>query len=186
MICSRKELFHVWMLTADESLRSQVCFLKDAGDPVECALAYDRQKADELVLRHYRVARKTPDHDPNRRKVAATIFIPFTVGGGITSLSDIRELLRAGCDKVSINTAAIKNPQLIDQASQRFGSQCIVVAIDAKREGKTVGGFTRMVAANRPGWTPSNGQKRRRNLALGKFFLPVWIVMVPRKAMTLI
>ncbi|HPW76521.1 MAG: Imidazole glycerol phosphate synthase subunit HisF [Candidatus Omnitrophica bacterium ADurb.Bin292] len=111
--------------------------LKDAGDPVECALAYDRQKADELVFLDI-----TASHEKRRtmiqiaEKVAATIFIPFTVGGGITSLSDIRELLRAGCDKVSINTAAIKNPQLIDQASQRFGSQCIVVAIDAKREGK--------------------------------------------------
>ena len=111
--------------------------LKDAGDPVSCAQAYDRQKADELVFLDI-----TASHQKRRtmidvaEKVAATIFIPFTVGGGINSVQDIRDLLKTGCDKVSINTAAVKNPKFVLEASKRFGSQCIVVAIDAKREGK--------------------------------------------------
>jgi imidazole glycerol-phosphate synthase subunit HisF len=111
--------------------------LKDAGDPVSCAQAYDQQKADELVFLDI-----TASHEKRRtmievaEKVAATIFIPFTVGGGINKVQDIRELLATGCDKVSINTSAIKNPKFILEASKRFGSQCIVVAIDAKREAK--------------------------------------------------
>jgi cyclase len=111
--------------------------LKDAGDPVSCAQAYDRQNADELVFLDI-----TASHEKRRtmievaEKVAATIFIPFTVGGGINKVQDIRELLATGCDKVSINTSAIKNPAFILEASKRFGSQCIVVAIDAKREAR--------------------------------------------------
>lgn len=111
--------------------------LKDAGDPVACAQAYDQQKADELVFLDI-----TASHEKRStmievaEKVAATIFIPFTVGGGINTIQDIRELLKTGCDKVSINTAAIRNPKFISAASRRFGSQCIVVAIDAKRENK--------------------------------------------------
>lgn len=111
--------------------------LKDAGDPVSCAQAYDRQRADELVFLDI-----TASHEQRRtmvkvaEKVAAAVFIPFTVGGGISKVADIRELLKTGCDKVSINTAAVKNPKFLLEASKRFGSQCIVVAIDAKREGK--------------------------------------------------
>jgi len=111
--------------------------LQDAGDPVSCAKAYDEQKADELVFLDI-----TASHEKRRtmievaERVAASIFIPFTVGGGINKVRDIRELLKTGCDKVSINTSAINNPRFILEASKRFGSQCIVVAIDAKREGK--------------------------------------------------
>ncbi len=146
--------------------------LKDAGDPVECALAYDRQKADELVFLDI-----TASHEKRRtmiqiaEKVAATIFIPFTVGGGITSLSDIRELLRAGCDKVSINTAAIKNPQLIDQASQRFGSQCIVVAIDAKREGKNRWGVYTHGGRQSTGLDAIEWAKKAEKLGAGEILL---------------
>jgi len=146
--------------------------LKDAGDPVECALAYDRQKADELVFLDI-----TASHEKRRtmiqiaEKVAATIFIPFTVGGGITSLSDIRELLRAGCDKVSINTAAIKNPQLIDQASQRFGSQCIVVAIDAKREGKNRWGVYTHGGRQSAGLDAIEWAKKAEKLGAGEILL---------------
>lgn len=111
--------------------------LKDAGDPVECAKAYDREMADELVFLDI-----TASHE-NRaimlsmvEKVAESIYIPFTVGGGIRSVQDIRELLKAGCDKISVNTSAIQEPDLIRQASRRFGSQCIVLAIDAKQEAK--------------------------------------------------
>jgi cyclase len=107
--------------------------LKDAGDPVEVARIYDDQQADELVFLDI-----TASHE-NRKiliglveKIAKNIFMPFTVGGGIRDLADISDLLKAGADKVSINTQAVKYPELIREASSRFGSQCIVVAIDAK------------------------------------------------------
>lgn len=112
--------------------------LKDAGDPVENAKFYDRQKADELVFLDITASfenRKTTLGLV--RKVAESIFLPFTVGGGIRTIGDIRNLLTAGCDKVSINTAAVKDPMFVKKASSRFGSQCIVVAIDAKCRTKT-------------------------------------------------
>jgi len=109
--------------------------LRDAGDPVEAALAYDAQGADELVFLDI-----TASHEQRAimldvvRRTAEGIYMPLTVGGGIRSVEDIRTLLRAGADKVSLNTAALERPELIQDAAQRFGSQCIVVAIDAKRE----------------------------------------------------
>jgi len=111
--------------------------LKDAGDPVEVAKAYDAQRADELVFLDITASfeeRKTLIELVER--IAGNIFMPFTVGGGIRELGDIRDLLNAGADKVSINTAALKWPGLIKEASDKFGAQCIVVAIDAKREEK--------------------------------------------------
>lgn len=108
--------------------------LRDAGDPVEIARAYEKQKADELVFLDITASfegRKTMLEVV--RKVAANIFMPFTVGGGVRGIDDIRALLNAGADKVSINTTAVHDPELIRQASKRFGSQCIVVAIDAKK-----------------------------------------------------
>jgi len=111
--------------------------LRDAGDPVELAAFYDREGADELVFLDITASaegRKTVLDMVYR--TAAEVFIPFTVGGGISTLEDIRAMLSAGADKVSINTAAVKNPRLIAEASARFGSQCIVVAIDARRVGQ--------------------------------------------------
>jgi len=108
--------------------------IRDAGDPVENAIYYDEQGADELVFLDI-----TASHEKRNiildvvRRTADDVFMPLTVGGGIRTLDDIRELLRAGCDKVSINTSAVTNPGFIKDASARFGSQCIVVAIDAKR-----------------------------------------------------
>lgn len=108
--------------------------LRDAGDPVECAAAYDKQGADELVLLDI-----TATHEGRSTmidivsKVANTVFIPFTVGGGIKSVDDFKELLRAGADKISVNSAAVRNPDLINEAAYKFGSQCVVVAIDAKK-----------------------------------------------------
>lgn len=108
--------------------------LKDAGDPVEIAAAYDKAGADELVFLDITAS---SDHRKTVvdmvRKVAEKVFIPFTVGGGIRTVEDFRMLLRKGADKISINSSAIDNPQLIYDAAQKFGRQCVVVAIDAKR-----------------------------------------------------
>ena len=108
--------------------------LKDAGDPVEIAAAYDKAGADELVFLDI-----TASSDQRRtvvdlvRAVAQKVFIPFTVGGGIRTVDDFRALLREGADKISINSSAINTPELISQAADKFGSQCVVVAIDARR-----------------------------------------------------
>lgn len=111
--------------------------IRDAGDPVEIARRYDEAGADELVFLDI-----TASHEDRAtlievvEAVAAQVFIPLTVGGGIRTTTDVRRLLRAGADKVAINTAAVKHPALISEAAQRFGSQCIVVAIDAKEAGR--------------------------------------------------
>lgn len=112
--------------------------LRDAGDPVEIAGVYDREGADELVFLDI-----TASSD-NRatvvdmvRKVAEKVFIPFTVGGGIRTVEDFRAILREGADKVSVNSAAINRPELISEAALKFGSQCVVVAIDARRTGNS-------------------------------------------------
>jgi cyclase len=108
--------------------------LIDAGDPVEQAQIYDREGADELVFLDITATHEARDTMVDVvRRVADSVFIPFTVGGGIRTVDDMRALLLAGADKVSINSAAVKNPQLISEAVRRFGSQCIVVAIDARR-----------------------------------------------------
>jgi len=108
--------------------------LVDAGDPVAQAQAYDREGADELVFLDITATHEARDIVIEMvRRVADTVFIPFTVGGGIRSVDDMRAILLAGADKVSINSAAVKQPDLITQAAQRFGSQCIVVAIDARQ-----------------------------------------------------
>ncbi|NQT06051.1 MAG: imidazole glycerol phosphate synthase subunit HisF [Candidatus Omnitrophica bacterium] len=111
--------------------------LRDAGDPVENALVYDKEGADELVFLDITAShemRKTIVDIVNRTGDA--VFMPFTVGGGISAVEGIRELLNAGCDKVSINTSCVNRPDFINESSKRFGSQCIVVAIDAKQKGK--------------------------------------------------
>lgn len=108
--------------------------LRDAGDPVEIGAAYDRAGADELVFLDITAscdARKTVVDMV--RKVAETVFIPFTVGGGIRTVEDFRALLREGADKIAVNSAAINRPELISEAADKFGSQCVVVAIDARR-----------------------------------------------------
>ena len=108
--------------------------LRDAGDPVEVAKAYEEQGADELVFLD--ITASAEDRGiilDVVKRVAETVFMPFTVGGGVRTLDDIRRLLESGADKVSINTAAVKNPQIVYEGAKRFGSQCIVVAIDAKR-----------------------------------------------------
>ena len=129
--------------------------LRDAGDPVEAAQAYDAQGADELVFLDI-----TASHE-NRaimldvvQRTAEGIYMPLTVGGGVRALDDIRGLLRAGADKVSLNTAALERPELVREAARAFGSQCIVVAIDAKREGEA-GNGTRWGAYTHGGRHPA-------------------------------
>ena len=112
--------------------------IRDAGDPVEIARRYDAQGADELVFLDITASaedRSTMVHVVEQ--VASQVFIPLTVGGGIRSIADIRRMLNAGADKVAINTAAVATPQLVREAAERFGSQCIVVAIDAKQVNET-------------------------------------------------
>ena len=112
--------------------------LRDAGDPVEVAAVYDREGADELVFLDI-----TASHERRRimidvvARTADQVFMPLTVGGGIRRLEDIRDLLKAGADKVSLNTAAVQEPSLVQRAAERFGSQCIVLAIDAKRRAES-------------------------------------------------
>ena len=116
--------------------------IKEVGDPVECAVAYDRQGADEICFLDI-----TATHEGRGtmmdvvRQTAKKVFVPLTVGGGIRTVEDYRQVLRAGADKVSVNSAAIRNPELIRQAADKFGSQCVVVAVDAKRRADGWGVF---------------------------------------------
>ena len=122
--------------------------IQDVGDPVECAAEYNRQGADELVF--YDI---TASHEGRGvildvvRRAAQQVFVPLTVGGGISTIDDFRETLRAGADKVSINSSAVKNPKLIAEAADIFGSQCVVVGVDTKRNG--TGGYTVYVNGGR-------------------------------------
>jgi len=110
--------------------------LRDAGDPVELASVYDREIADELVFLDITASAEERDTMVDVvKRTAAQVFIPFTVGGGIRSLEDIRKMLKAGADKVSLNTAAVKNPAILADGAKRFGRQCIVLAVDARQAG---------------------------------------------------
>ena len=142
--------------------------LRDAGDPVEVATVYDREGADELCFLDI-----TASHE-NRKTIidvveqtAARVFMPLTVGGGVRTLEDIRALLNAGADKVSINTAAVQRPEFVKEAAERFGTQCIVVAIDAKRR-TTPADRLGSVHSRRP---QLDGPRRHR---MGEDDGPVW------------
>ncbi|OGP62700.1 MAG: imidazole glycerol phosphate synthase subunit HisF [Deltaproteobacteria bacterium RBG_13_53_10] len=122
---------------------TQFVDLKDAGDPVEIAKIYDQQGADEIAFLDITASYEKRDILLDIvRRTAEEIFIPLTVGGGVRHLEDIRTLLKAGADKVSVNTAAVKSPRFVERAAKRFGSQCIVIAIDAKRKGDSWEVFT--------------------------------------------
>jgi imidazole glycerol-phosphate synthase subunit HisF len=145
--------------------------LRDAGDPVEVARMYDRDGADELCFLDI-----TASHE-NRgiildvvARTAEQIFMPLTVGGGITTTEDIRNLLRAGADKVSINTAAVNRPEFVREAAQRFGSQCVVVAIDAKRVGNHWEVFTHG-GRNPSGIDACEWSKRMESYGAGEILL---------------
>ena len=110
--------------------------LRDAGDPVELAALYDREGADEIVF--YDI---TASHEGRNtatelaRRSAEEVFIPYTIGGGVRTADDMRAMLRAGADKVSVNSAAVRNPDLLNEGAERFGSQCVVLSVDVKRRG---------------------------------------------------
>jgi cyclase len=149
--------------------------LRDAGDPVEIAARYNEQGADELTFLD--ITATSDDRDLILHiieAVASQVFIPLTVGGGVRTVADVRRLLNAGADKVSFNSAAIANPQVIRDASDKYGAQCIVVAIDAKRRsgddagahpGARAGTSTATAGARTPGWTPWPGRARWPNAA---------------------
>ena len=145
--------------------------LRDAGDPVEISRRYDDQGADELTFLD--ITASSDDRDLILRiieEVAAQVFIPLTVGGGVRKVEDVRRLLNAGADKVSINTSAVQNPQLVADAAGRYGSQCIVVAIDAKRVENVAGKYSPMGdASHRPGCDRVG--KKMQSLGAGEILL---------------
>ncbi len=161
--------------------------LKDAGDPVEIAAAYDKAGADEVVFLDITAS---SDHRATVvdmvRKVAANVFIPFTVGGGIRSVEDFRVLLREGADKISINSSALNRPELISEAADKFGSQCVVVAIDARKRADGSGwnvyknGGRIDVGLDAVAWA-----KKAEAWGRERFFLPAWTVTAPSPVMTL-
>ncbi len=162
--------------------------LTDAGDPVENAKAYDAEGADELVYLDI-----TASHEKRNiildvvERTAAEVFMPLTVGGGIRDLNDIRDLLNAGADKVSVNTAAVENDRLLEEASQRFGSQCIVLAIDAKRTASGTPGRFEVYTyggESRPASMCWAGQSALKDWERVKFCSPAWTGTAPRTAMT--
>ena len=146
--------------------------IKEVGDPVECAMEYDRQGADEICFLDI-----TATHEGRGtmidvvRRTAKKVFVPLTVGGGIRTVEDYRDILRAGADKVSVNSAAIRNPELIRQAADKFGSQCVVVAVDAKQ--RPDGGWSVFVNGGRidTGLTALEWIKKCEKLGAGEILL---------------
>ena len=137
--------------------------LRDAGDPVEVAAAYDKAGADEVVFLDITATSDARETVVDMvRKVAEKVFIPFTVGGGIRTVEDFKVLLREGADKISINSSAINNPRLISDAADKFGSQCVVVAIDARKRADGSGwNIYKTAEGSMSAWMPWNGQCRQ-------------------------
>lgn len=158
--------------------------LRDAGDPVEIAARYDEQGADEVTFLDITASSDQRDIILHViEAVASKVFIPLTVGGGVRKVEDVRRLLNAGADKVSINTAAVQNPELVREASSIVGCQCIVVAIDAKKKGDAWEVFT-TAAARRPASTSCNGQSAWKRPARARSCSPAWIATARRTAST--
>ena len=160
--------------------------LRDAGDPVEIARRYDDQGADELTFLDITASSDERDLILHIiEAVAAQVFIPLTVGGGVREVEDVRRLLNAGADKVSINTSAVTNPQLVFDAAAQHGSQCIVVAIDAKQVAPgNAGRCSPTAGATPPGWTRSNGRARWNSWAPARSCSPAWTATAPSPAST--
>ncbi len=152
--------------------------IRDAGDPVEVANRYDKQGADEITFLDITASsddRETMVHVVEQ--VASQVFIPLTVGGGIRTIEDIQRMLKAGADKVSINTAAVKDPEFVRRAAQQFGSQCIVVAIDAKQiksKNEKNGEYLHTEVVIQPTLMSSNGRRKWPTAAPERYYSPVW------------
>jgi imidazole glycerol-phosphate synthase subunit HisF len=165
--------------------------IRDAGDPVELAAHYDREGADELVFLDITASHEKRDTIVElARRCAEEVFIPFTIGGGIRSEEDVRALLGAGADKVSLNSAAIQSPELITACARRFGSQCVVIAIDAKRvECAGESAEVRWEAYLNGGRVPTGldvveWATRAVSLGAARCSLHLWTEMAPRMGMT--
>ncbi len=165
--------------------------LRDAGDPVELAAAYDAQGADELTFLD--VTASTSDRGTMLDVVSRTaeqVFIPLTVGGGVRTVADVDRLLRAGADKVSVNTAAIARPELLKELSERFGSQCIVLSVDARtvpqgQPDTPSGGRSRRTGASAaPGSTLSSGPSVVQSWEWGRSCSTRWMPTAPKRAST--
>ena len=153
----------------------QFVSLRDAGDPVECAARYDAEGADELVFLDITASSDArPIVLDMVRRVADTVFLPFTVGGGVRSVEDAEALLRAGADKVAVNTRPSHDPALLDRLAQRFGSQAVVLAIDARAGRRRLGGLrARRPDADRPGRGRA-GRARASSAARARSCSPAW------------
>ena len=140
--------------------------IRDAGDPVELAAFYDRGGADELVFLDITATHEKRDTIVElARRTADDVFVPFTIGGGIRSVADAQAVLDAGADKVSVNSAAVARPELLDELAARFGAQCVVLAIDAKAGAAAAGACTCAAGAPRPSATRSPGRARASSAA---------------------
>jgi len=157
--------------------------LRDAGDPVDLAKRYNEEGADELVFLDITASEEKRKNVADlAARVAEQIFIPFTIGGGIKSVEDMNEVLKHGADKVAINTAAVKNPELISQGARQFGSQCIVLAMDVKRHGPDEWKVYIYGGKKRRNWTVTNGRFAPWNWVRVKYCLPAWIATAPKMA----
>ena len=159
--------------------------IRDAGDPVELAERYDAEGADELVFLDITATHEKRDTIVElARRTADNVFIPFTIGGGIRSVADAQAVLDAGADKVSVNSAAVARPELIDELADRFGAQCVVLAIDAKRERRRRGRSSWPAGARRPAATRSRGRARAPSAARGRSCSRAWTATARRTATT--
>ena len=163
--------------------------IRDAGDPVELAERYDAAGADELVFLDITATHERRDTLVDlARRTADNVFVPFTIGGGIRSVADAQAVLDAGADKVSVNSAAVKRPELLDELAEVFGAQCVVLAIDAKaRPGgpmKTAGRCSWPAAARRPAATRWSGRARAPSAAQGRSCSRAWTATAPTPATT--
>ena len=158
--------------------------IRDAGNPVELARFYSGQGADEIVFLDITATSDARDTVADVvERTAGQVFVPLTVGGGIRTLDDFQRLLRAGADKISVNSAAVKDPALISRAAERFGSQCVVLAIDAK--GREGGGWEVVTAGGGPppGWTQWSGPKKASGWGRGRSCSPPWTPTEPNQAL---
>ena len=159
--------------------------IRDAGDPVELAERYDAEGADELVFLDITATHEKRDTMVElARRTADNVFVPFTIGGGIRSVADAQAVLDAGADKVSVNSAAVARPELIDELADRFGAQCVVLAIDAKAQRRRRGRSSWPAGARPPGATRWRGRARGPSAGRGRSCSRAWTATAPTTATT--